>query len=114
VTLGRPDVAPVPPGASPAATAAEAEANAPSEAGGAIAPAAANQPVPLPPPTAEEPRASWQERMNERLFVFEKGGWVVIEGWRRRMGPKEGEVWVTYEEMGEMKRTGRVPEGAHD
>ena len=48
--------------------------------------------------------------MNERLFVFENGGWSVVESWRRRMGPKEGEVWVTYEEMLEMKRTGRVPE----
>jgi hypothetical protein len=48
--------------------------------------------------------------MNERLFVFENGGWVVVDGWRRRMGPKQGEAWVTYDEMQEMKRTGRVPE----
>ena len=48
--------------------------------------------------------------MNERLFVFENGGWVVVDGWRRRMGPKQGEVWVTYDEMQEMKRTGREPE----
>jgi predicted aspartyl protease len=69
----------------------------------------------LPPaPTAEEQREAWQERMNERLFVFENGGWVVVEGWRRRMGPKEGEVWVTYDEMREMKRTGRVPGGGDD
>jgi hypothetical protein len=71
-------------------------------------------PAPPPVPTAEEPRAAGQERMSERLFVFENGGWVVIDGWRRRMGPKEGEVWVTYDEMREMKHTGRVPEGAAD
>ena len=50
-------------------------------------------------PSTEEQRATWQDRMNERLFVFENGGWVVVDGWRRRMGPKEGEVWVTYDEM---------------
>ena len=47
----------------------------------------------------------WKKRQAERLFAREKeGGWIVIEGYRRRLGPKEGEVWVTFEEMRRMKR----------
>jgi predicted aspartyl protease len=100
VTLGRPDVA-------PSGTAAESERSVESEAAEASAPKAPASP---PAPTAEEQQAAWQDKMNERLFIFENGGWVVVDGWRRRMGPKQGEVWVTYDEMEEMKRAGRVPE----
>ena len=47
----------------------------------------------------------WKKRQGERLFAREKeGGWIVIEGYRRRLGPKEGEVWVTFEEMQRIKR----------
>ncbi len=47
----------------------------------------------------------WKKRQAERLFAREKeGGWIVIEGYRRRAGPKEGEVWVTFEEMQRIKR----------
>jgi predicted aspartyl protease len=114
VTLGRPDVAPAPSAGPPRDTAAKDEESTPRETAGASAPAAAEAPASPPPPTAEEQREAWQERMDERLFIFEKGGWVVVDGWRRRMGPKQGEVWVTYDEMREMKRTGQVPEGADD
>lgn len=47
----------------------------------------------------EEQRATWEQRRDERLYVFEKGGWMAVDGYRKRMGPKEDEVWVTYEEM---------------
>lgn len=113
VILGRPD-SESPPATAPSATTAEAEASTPPEAPGASAPTAAEAPTPLPPPTDEEQAAAWQDRMDDRLFVFEKGGWVVVDGWRRRMGPNEDEIWVTYEEMSEMKRTGQVPEGAEN
>lgn len=55
----------------------------------------------------------WKERQASRLFVEERGGWQVVEGHRRRRGPKPGEVWVTYEEMMRIRRereAGREPE----
>jgi hypothetical protein len=89
LTLGQPDTAPAAP--------AQGEASAQT-----------------PVPTAEEQEAAWQERMNERLFVFENGGWQVVEGWRRRLGPKDGEIWVDYEEMREIERTGQGPGTVQD
>jgi predicted aspartyl protease len=114
VFLDQPDPASAAPAAPPGATTAEAEETTPSEAAEASAPAAAKAPAPPPVPTAEEQAAAWQERMDDRLFVFDNGGWRVVDGWRRRMGPKEGEIWVTYEQTSEMKRTGQVSEGAGD
>ena len=35
--------------------------------------------------------------------------WVAGKQGSYCMGPKEGEVWVTYNEMREMNRSGRVP-----
>ncbi len=46
----------------------------------------------------------WKERQASRLFVEELGGWGVIEGHRRRRGPKPGEVWVSYDEMMRIRR----------
>jgi len=114
VTLGRPEVASEPSAPGPLAAAAEDEESIPSEAVSSSGPVAEEVPAPRPVRTAEEERAAWQERMSQRLYVFENGGWAVVDGWRRRIGPREGEVWVSYEEMLEMKRTGRVPEGASD
>jgi predicted aspartyl protease len=112
VTLGQPDATSTPREAPPGATAPTAEASNPPEAAEETGAVATEAPAPPPARTAEEERAAWQERMEERLFVFENGGWAVVADWRRRLGPKEGEVWVTYDEMREMKRAGQVPEGS--
>jgi predicted aspartyl protease len=40
----------------------------------------------------------------ERLYVEVEGGWVVVEGYRKRRGPQAGEVWVTLDEMRQIQR----------
>jgi predicted aspartyl protease len=42
---------------------------------------------------------SWKRARDERLYMEMDGSWQVIDGPRRRLGPKPGETWVTYDEM---------------
>ncbi len=56
---------------------------------------------------AEQQQAHLEQLAKERdesLFGrTSSGGWQLIEGVRKRRGPKEGEVWVNYEEMKRIK-----------
>ena len=60
-----------------------------------------------PPPTEEEIAAQDAARLErfekakaERLYARSPGGgFVVVDGYRLRQGPKEGETWYTHEEM---------------
>ncbi len=53
----------------------------------------------------EEEKARWEREKNERMYVEVKGGWVRVEGARLREGPREGERFVTYEELVEIRRS---------
>ena len=46
----------------------------------------------------------WKRKKAERLYVEVDGGWILVEGYRKRRGPQEGEVWVSFEEMQQIKR----------
>jgi hypothetical protein len=46
----------------------------------------------------------WQREKAKRLYVEVDGGWILVEGYRKRRGPQEGEVWVSFEEMQQIKR----------
>jgi predicted aspartyl protease len=58
-------------------------------------------------PTADEvaesdarARAKWEEARSSRRYAETPGGgFTVVEGHRLRLGPKEGEIWYTHEEM---------------
>ncbi len=62
-------------------------------------PSAPSRPVAADEPTDEEREAARVKQRGERMYVFENGGWMAVDGYRLRLGPKEGETWVTYEEM---------------
>ncbi|MGH0036467.1 MAG: retropepsin-like aspartic protease [Myxococcota bacterium] len=78
-----------------------------------------------------ELEADAERRDRERAERFERekatrlyvetghGGWMRVEGYRLRNGPKEGEVWLTFEEMQRIKAfreaaktPGRPPDAA--
>jgi predicted aspartyl protease len=46
----------------------------------------------------------WKRKKAERLYVEVDGGWILVEGYRKRRGPQEGEIWVSFEEMQQIKR----------
>ena len=42
----------------------------------------------------------WKKRRNTRVYAeTSPGKFVVIDGYRLRQGPKDGEVWYSHEEM---------------
>ena len=45
-------------------------------------------------------------------YTASGGGFEVVEGWRLRMGPQEGERWYTFDEMQAIKEERRATEGA--
>jgi hypothetical protein len=47
---------------------------------------------------------AWKQSRDEQLYMEMNGSWQVIDGYRRRLGPKPGETWVTYEEMQRIKQ----------
>ncbi len=51
----------------------------------------------------QEEHERWEREKDSRLFVEVKGGWVRVEGWRLRQGPREGERFLTYSEMMELE-----------
>jgi hypothetical protein len=52
----------------------------------------------------------FEREKDERLYVEVKGGWILVDGYRLRQGPREGETFVTYEEMVRIKAE-RAAEG---
>jgi hypothetical protein len=52
----------------------------------------------------------FEKQKATRLYVEQKGGWQVVEGYRLRSGPKPDEQWVSYEEMQRIK-AGRASAG---
>ena len=69
---------------------------------------------PKPTPAAGRPPASkpsvadgdstWEQKKATRLYAETAGGgFEVVEGWRLRMGPQEGERWYTFDEMQAIK-----------
>ncbi len=54
--------------------------------------------------------AEWKLERDERLYTRTTSGWIVVDGYRRRQGPKEDEEWLTFEEM----RKARAAETAAD
>jgi len=48
-------------------------------------------------------KEKFEREKDKRLFVEVKGGWVLVDGYRLRQGPREGETFVTYEEMVRIK-----------
>ena len=52
----------------------------------------------------------FEREKGKRLFVEINGGWVLVEGYRLRQGPREGETFVSYEEMVRIKAE-RAAEG---
>ena len=70
----------------------------------------AEEAPPPPPPTREEAVAleeqriaEWERNRTERTYMKTDVGWIVIDGYRKRLGPKEGELWATFEEMQRIK-----------
>jgi len=57
-----------------------------------------------------ELKEKFERERDKRLFVEVNGGWVIVEGYRLRQGPREGETFVTYEEMLRIKAE-RAAEG---
>jgi hypothetical protein len=47
----------------------------------------------------QERRERWEREKDSRRFAETRGGWELVDEYRRRRGPAEGEVWLTYEEM---------------
>ena len=64
-------------------------------------------PIPSAAEAAERDRkkaAEWERRKSERLYAETPGGgFVVVDGWRLRLGPESGERWYTFEEMTAIK-----------
>jgi predicted aspartyl protease len=50
----------------------------------------------------------WKLQRDEQLYTRTASGWVVVDGYRRRQGPKQGEEWLNFEEM----RNAKAAEGA--
>ncbi len=46
---------------------------------------------------------NWKLQRDEKLYTRTTSGWVVVDGYRRRQGPKEGEEWLTFDEMQKAK-----------
>ena len=69
--------------------------------------AAPPAPIPSAAQAAERDRkkaAEWERRKSERLYAETPGGgFVVVDGWRLRLGPESGERWYTFEEMTAIK-----------
>ncbi len=79
-------------------------------------------PVATPPPPGPEEveaddarrRAEWEAGKDERYYAETTNGFVVVDGYRLREGPKEGEVWYTHEEMLERRKELREAKSAGD
>jgi len=52
--------------------------------------------VATPPPAPAETNRPQEQ---EKLYVEVPGGWMRVEVWRLREGPREGETFVDYDEM---------------
>lgn len=48
-------------------------------------------------------RAEWERQKATRVYAETTSGFVRVDGYRLRNGPKEGERWYSYEEMMELK-----------
>ncbi|MCH2186055.1 hypothetical protein MK280_09305, partial [Myxococcota bacterium] len=70
-------------------------------------------PDPLPPqPEAADTALTWEQKKAIRLYAETAGGgFEVVEGWRLRMGPQEGERWYTFDEMQAIKGERNATEG---
>lgn len=45
-----------------------------------------------------------KKKKDEALYVNSKGGWMMVRSRDRRRGPEEGDVWVSFEEMQQIKQ----------
>jgi hypothetical protein len=45
----------------------------------------------------------WEREKASNVYAETRGGWVLVDGHRLRRGPQEGEVWVSFEEMQQLK-----------
>ena len=80
---------------------------------GSEAESAEGAPDPDPPRSAEEKQqrrdetaasdqaqqGRWKQDTKTAVYMQGRGGWVRVDGYRRRQGPREGELWVSFEEM---------------
>ena len=57
-----------------------------------------------PKPLTHDADSGWKRQKNSRLYAETAGGgFEVVEGWRLRLGPEEGERWYTFDEMAAIK-----------
>jgi hypothetical protein len=76
------------------------------------------EPTPAPPqaPVVETPAEvarreaerldRWERERDQRRYVETDGGWMLVDRYRRKRGPAEGEVWVSYDEMKRLQAQG--------
>lgn len=45
----------------------------------------------------------WEREKDQRLFLEVDGGWMLVDAHKRRRGPREGETFVSFDEMMRIK-----------
>lgn len=60
--------------------------------------------LPASKPAVPDATLTWEQKKTIRLYAETAGGgFELVEGWRLRMGPREGERWYTFDEMQAIK-----------